>query len=313
MNIPAAAGLFHKAIMMSGGLSPLTSVSTDHREIVEKMLEVLGLTVDQVEELENVPYDVFVRAYEKASQGDHRRWGPVANDWFLGDPFTVGFSDYAKTVPTMAGTVIAEFGALRDLEEYTFSDSEKEALVREKFGAEADRAIAKFKAAYPGKDILVLNRMDADRRGGALKFCEIKEEASSAPTYNYVVALCYDVMGGVPAWHCGDIPFVFHNAERVGNCNIEGVTETLEDQMAGAWVAFAYSGNPNHAGLPKWKEFGQEKNTMVFDRESVLRTNYDRDLIDTVNKVSPPMTMGQTVKQNAANGKNNKPQHDWMY
>ncbi len=313
MNIPAAAGLFHKAIMMSGGLSPLTSVSTDHREIVEKMLEVLGLTVDQVEELENVPYDVFVRAYEKASQGDHRRWGPVANDWFLGDPFTVGFSDYAKTVPTMAGTVIAEFGALRDLEEYTFSDSEKEALVREKFGAEADNAIAKFKAAYPGKDILVLNRMDADRRGGALKFCEIKEEASSAPTYTYVVALCYDVMGGVPAWHCGDIPFVFHNAERVGNCNIEGVTERLEDQMAGAWVAFAYSGNPNHAGLPKWKEFGQEKNTMVFDRESVLRTNYDRDLIDVVNKVSPPATMGQTVKQNAANGKNNKPQHDWMY
>ncbi len=313
MNVPAAAGLFHKAIMMSGGCRVSTTTNADHREMIEKMLEVLGLTVDQVEELENVPYDVLVRAYEKVSDAGNMRWGPVANDWYLGDPFTVGFSDYAKTVPTICGTVIAEFTALRNLEDYSLSAEEKEKLVREKFGAEADSLIAMFKDAYPGKDVIVLNRLDTNTRAGALKFCEIKEEASSAPTYNYMVALCHDVMGGVPAWHCGDIPFVFHNAERVGNCNIAGVTETLEDQMAGAWVAFAYSGNPNHAGLPKWKEFGQEKNTMVFDRESVLRTNYDRELIDTIERVCPPMTIDQILKQNATKDKDNKPKHDWMY
>ena len=61
------------------------------------------------------------------------------------------------------------------------------------------------------------------------------------------------------------------------------------------------------------EEFGQEKNTMVFDRESVLRTNYDRDLIDTVNRLCPPMTIDQILKQNATKDKDNKPKHDWMY
>lgn len=313
MNTPAAAGLFHKAIMMSGGCGPSTHTNADHRELIEKMLDVLGLTVDEVSELETVPYDVLVRAYQSVSDGNNMKWGPVANDWYLGDPFAIGFSDYAKTIPTIAGTVIAEFTAKSKVEEYSLPKKEREEIVRAKYGEASDTLVEKFHEVYPDKDVLVLSRMDTSTRPGAVKFCELKEAASSAPTYNYQFALVFDVMGGVPAWHCSDIPFVFHNTERVGNCNIEGVTERLEDQMAGAWVAFAYTGNPNHKGLPKWKEFSDEENTMVFDRESCCRPNFDRELIDAINKVMPPLSVDQILKQNASKDASDKPQLDWMY
>jgi para-nitrobenzyl esterase len=38
--------------------------------------------------------------------------------------------------------------------------------------------------------------------------------------------------------------------------------------MAGAWTAFARTGNPNHQGLPEWRRFDAAKRaTMIFDAE----------------------------------------------
>jgi para-nitrobenzyl esterase len=40
----------------------------------------------------------------------------------------------------------------------------------------------------------------------------------------------------------------------------------LEAATAGAWVALARNGNPNHAGLPNWPAFTADKRaTMIFD------------------------------------------------
>jgi para-nitrobenzyl esterase len=38
--------------------------------------------------------------------------------------------------------------------------------------------------------------------------------------------------------------------------------------MSRAWVAFARSGNPNHAAIPQWKPYSlNERPTMIFDNE----------------------------------------------
>jgi para-nitrobenzyl esterase len=42
----------------------------------------------------------------------------------------------------------------------------------------------------------------------------------------------------------------------------------LADRMAKAWVAFARTGNPSHAGLPAWGAFNTTtRTTMIFDKE----------------------------------------------
>jgi len=42
--------------------------------------------------------------------------------------------------------------------------------------------------------------------------------------------------------------------------------QQMADMMSRAWAAFARSGSPDHAGIPKWLPYTLEKReTMIFD------------------------------------------------
>ena len=50
----------------------------------------------------------------------------------------------------------------------------------------------------------------------------------------------------------------------------------LAGQVSDAWVAFARTGDPNHAGLPRWEPFTPATTaTMLFDTTCRLQTNGD--------------------------------------
>src|SRR5207247_5042801 len=75
--------------------------------------------------------------------------------------------------------------------------------------------------------------------------------------------------GRLRAMHCMDIPFVFDNVDACTSVVGDGSDrQSLADQMSGAWVAFARTGNPNHAGIPTWKPFtADSRATLIFNRE----------------------------------------------
>lgn len=285
LQIPAAAGLFHKAVMMSGILPQRDEVPVDYRTIVDGMLKELKIAPENVEELETVPYYFLNAAFQKVcSELDIKfNWNPQSNDWYIGDPMKHGFSDYAKTVPSIAGSAIAEFGIGKVEKVNALTDDEIIELLRSQYGESTDSIIASFRSTYPDKRLALLEEIDTSFRSANLAFMEKKAAESVVPNYLYNFTLEFPVLGGAFAWHCSDIPFVFHNTELVGNCNIEGVTEALEGQMAGALVSFAYTGNPNHMGMPKWRPIGEHKETMIFDRESKCCDDYDTELITKLN------------------------------
>jgi para-nitrobenzyl esterase len=68
------------------------------------------------------------------------------------------------------------------------------------------------------------------------------------------------------------IPFAFGNVDIASGITGTGADRyPLQDEMSGAWVAFAKSGNPNHSGLPSWQPYSaSERPTMVFDRQTQL-------------------------------------------
>jgi para-nitrobenzyl esterase len=84
--------------------------------------------------------------------------------------------------------------------------------------------------------------------------------------------------------HCLEIPFVFNNIDRALTHTGGGPEAyALATAVSRAWVQFARTGNPNHAGLPDWPAFTAENGaTMVLDNKSEVRRHHDAELIALV-------------------------------
>ena len=317
LQTPAAAGLFHRAVMQSGGATLMERGEDDHKPFIDGMLA--ELEIDDIERLAKVPMSVLYKAYNRTCMKLQRaaNWGPRPNGYYLGHPLKVGFSDFAKTVPTMVTTVYGEFfGYISDPfpKGYVPTEEEKIAKIREGFGDYTEEAIAAFRAAYPGKDLRRLLQAEQNSRPGVLDFMNLRAEAGGAPAYNGMLTLEFELEGGAVAWHCSDIAYWFHNSDLSPVANIGGgVTEQIEDAMAGSLVAFAYSGDPNHKGMAKWEPYTVENHaTMHFDRETVCRTAPDEKFLQIWKEHGPairPMFMPFRIPDS----ENEEVTRAWLY
>ena len=89
------------------------------------------------------------------------------------------------------------------------------------------------------------------------------------------------VLDGRPlAYHCQDLAFWFDNIDLAAQAT--GGTDDareLATKMSSALVAFARTGNPSHAGMPRWEPFiATTRTTMVFENDQVVaRSDPDRE------------------------------------
>ena len=123
--MPKAKGLFHKAIVQSGtnesmGMSlPDQEVS---RRVAALTLENLGLTADKVDMLQTLPYSQLSAAANKALEQAAKEFGPermyvagmgwapvIDGENVMGHPVVDGFSEQAKDIPFLIGTVANEW------------------------------------------------------------------------------------------------------------------------------------------------------------------------------------------------------------
>ena len=304
MQTPSAEGLFHKGIIQSGVANFKNTTIPDGTEIVKALMKELGLK--DVEELETVPYEDLAKAYNKVSPEVAKAGhyigasGPITDDFYPGDPFAIGFTEHAKTIPVMVGTVLDEFIAFGPgyPNRNTMTKEEGRKLIADKFGEKnADQLIALFEKAYPGKSLCDLVGLDGVFRKASKDFIKLKAACPESATYSYMFTLELPVDEGTGPWHCSEIPFVFHNATTTPYCNIPGVTEKLEHQMASAWVNFARYGNPNDASLPAWPACTPDDEAcMIFDRECEVRHNHDNQLVDLHIACAPAFKLGGEVK-----------------
>ena len=286
MQIPAADGLFPQAIVMRGVAddSILPTAKGDGREIVGTMMKALNFS--NVEELETVPYYELARAYnevspEIAKHGGYVGNSPMPNDWYMGEPLDVGFTEHAKTIPFIVGSVFGEFsfGPL-PLDKGTATQEEIRNVLFSRFGDRTGELISSFQEAYPDKNLLDIFALDRVFRLPSVGLARLAANTGKAPAYVYNFTLEFPYQNGKSAWHCSDIPFFFHNTDIVEICNIPEVSEKLESQIFDAVMAFARTGTPSHPGIPSWPAAKPDDiPTMVFDRKCEVRHNYDDELI----------------------------------
>ena len=297
MQTPSADGLFHKGIIMSGVLDKTFMAQGEGggRPLVTAMLKELGLTEDEVDKLQTLPYERLVEAYEKvvpeiAAKGGYRGCSPMINDFYLGEPQFEGFTENSKKIPLVVGTVFGEFAFMPlTFNKDKMTEEEMYEEVKKSFGEHTDEIVAEFKKAYPGKKIVDLISYDSIFRTPTLALIKEAAKRTEAPTYSYLFALEFPIQNNKPAWHCSDIAFVFNNIDLVPSANVPGVSDKLQEQIFRSVMAFAHTGDPNHAELPHWDASKEDDEaTMIFDRTCEVRHNFDHKLLELHKKYAPP-------------------------
>ena len=304
MQMKEADGLFQKGIIMSGVPDKSYKYSDkDSTPLITALLEELNFTEDEVEKLEYIPYAQLAQAYNKVSpkleaEGEYVGCTPKPNDFYKGEGPDVGFRKEATKIPLMIGSVFGEFY----MKPQTFFKDEisKEELMKRigaRFGDWGEELSDVFQEVYPEKNLADLLTLDTVFRCPTKKF--IKEFAKSGgKIYSYLFTLEFPYQHGKTAWHCSDIPFVFHNTELVPVTNIPEISDKLEKQMFDAVIHFAETGNPNHSGIPQWPVSTEEREaTMIFDRVCTVRFNFDDYLLELHKKALPNLTLANIEQE----------------
>lgn len=300
MAMPSAKGLFHKAINQSGSFRTAMLEKTDTQRIAAEVLNALGLKESQADSLQKIPFAQLSAAGKKAlkSVADKMKaegkpvigfglsWGPSRDGEVL--PYQL-FSNEAfelsKNIPLMIGTTKNEFTPFMGMA--TFNNTQEQVLeiIKKKYNTKADAYLAAVKKAYPN-DTRPSDLLDIDlsfRPGAVLQANQKAALAGGASVYMYMFSWQSPVMDGkFKSVHCMELPFVFNNIARCeemtgGNKD----AYLLADKMSQSWIDFAKTGNPNHAGLPKWDAYSAEKGTtLFFDNKCEIRYNHDKELLD---------------------------------
>jgi len=297
---PSAKGLFHKAITQSGSTIKVMEAEIS-RKVGIAVAEKFGLTASKVDELQKVPYDALLEAGEnvwrkvsaemKADQalvGFRFGWAPVVDGDFLpAHPFYPTAPEISKDIPLMVGSTITEiFPSLTDQSLRNSTQAQVEEFLKKRYGEKATAYIEEFGKMYPGYTPGDLLDTDINFRANVIRQAQLKTAQNGAPVYVYLFSWQSPVLDGVfKAIHTIEIPFAFNNINLAEHLTGGGPdAHALADKVSQAWINFARTGNPNHAGLPKWPVFTDEKrSTMIFNNECVVKDNHDRKLLETVS------------------------------
>ena len=269
LAMPSAKGLFHRAIIQSG--ANLQGVSAADAAKSAQML-MTKLNVKTAAELQRVPMDQLVQA-TLSTPG--LRLSPVLDGKSLPEgPFTPAAPAMSAEIPVLIGSTEFEVNFFPNTNFNPIDDAALRAAVRQATrtgDADVDKLVAVYRKGRPGYSNVELQQVIASDnfRAGVMTEAE-RKSAQKAPVYMYYFTWRSPVRDGkLKAFHTLEIPFVLENVDEGKSMTGTGQDRyALQEQMSGAWAAFARNGNPNHKGLPHWSAFNTDtRATMIFGNE----------------------------------------------
>ena len=293
MGMPAASGLFHKAIVQSGSIK-LSATPEDTRRSFRAVLSEFDLNEATAQRLQQVPPAELIarcnRALAIASGGGgpasppgiggrpRLGWSPSVEGRVLPEaPFSNGAPALGAKIPMIIGNTKDEWGLNYARDQADMTEAQLVANLTSIFGDRTNGVIAAFRAEFPGLTPAQAmgTIVSMPMRNNALDQVTQKHRQGGAMVYSYWFRWETPVLGGMPrAFHCSDLPHCFANAERCGTTtgNTPEARE-VSKRMSQAWINFARSGNPSQPGLA-WQPYEPDTvATMVFDTRSRMEND----------------------------------------
>ena len=281
MAMPQAAGRFHRVIAESG--VALKAITPDEgTEIAAKIMTQLGLQPNQVDQLQQMPFQKIIAAL--GPMGPAGRFGPVLDGRSLlsgngaFDPVAPSISSH---VPMILGSTLTEITFLNTTPLDPIDDAALRADISHGLrvdDAETEKLIALYKRDFPAADNVRLFQLIATDNwltANVALVAERKAALGQAPAYVYHFEKptpVHDGKLGVP--HTLEVSYVFDNLDGPTDDLVTGTGKDrypLADKMSRAWTNFARTGNPNVAGLPHWRPYSAaDRAVMIFNDQCKL-------------------------------------------
>ena len=283
LAMPAAKGLFHRAVIESGIAIRVVDRDVATRN-AEALLAKLSIRHADVHKIQHLAVDQILIAAAAVDRDlgdadlDTMGFSPSVDGKIIPQhPFYPTASPISADVPVMIGSTRTEYtGLTTDASLWHLDEDGMRTRIKQLLGDKAQGMIDLYRKESPGAtptDIFFL--IESDFRYGAktMKVAERRAALARGPVYLYYFAWKTPVQGGLlESPHNIEWPFAFDNVKICANLTGGGPEAiALADKVSDAWIAFARTGNPNTPKLPHWPAFNvKDRATMVINNTSAV-------------------------------------------
>jgi para-nitrobenzyl esterase len=278
MAMPAAKGLFHRVLTMSGQqvTAKPTVIAT---EVTKDVLDKLGVKYGQLDALKTLSMEKIQEAARVSTA-----WLPVMDGGALPrDPFDPDAPGISAGVPMILAnthdeTVTSAAGPTGVLTWEQAPAALKNSVGQFLGSYTPEEIIRRYREIYPERDaahVVVAAAVAFRAWPGQVIEADRRAADARSQAHTWVYRMDWKVpFPGHWSLHTIDLPFVFDNvALAPGMCGPsaeeQAAAQPLATRMSEMLIAFARTGNPNCKEVPHWPSYDlKERNTMIFDSKT---------------------------------------------
>lgn len=268
LTVPAAKGLFHKAIIESGGGRdgvltgrPIRQENADvHYPVSAETMGVnfarrhtiVGVDAAALRKLRALSAaEIVDDGQETAGPGGPPTYsGPILDGKLVRETAESAYKAGRQAgVPILIGSNSAEVPA-----GFVNATSKEQLLAL--FGPMKAQAAAVYDPDGTTELARMLTMVNTDKVWAEpARFTAASQAAKGNPAYVYLFSYVSPSMQQrMPygASHASEIPYVFDNLQSSASAPVDPKDQAVARMMNSYWINFAKTGNPNGKGLPKW-------------------------------------------------------------
>lgn len=261
---PLAKGLFHKAILQSGGL--LSNRLRQDLDAAERagvrFMEVAG--ANSLADLRKMPAEQIQAISNDTAVG---RFGVTLDGYVLPKDLMGHFKNGRhQQVPMLAGWVTGD-GSFMGQSQMTVAEYEAEA--ESLYGQDAAEYLQIFLATTEEEVQQMKSKLTLIGFAGMTP--HLLSGFSDAPVYVYEFGHVPPDKPDFPnygAFHTSEVPFALHTLH-TWQRPWRSIDRDIEKTMSAYWVNFAKTGDPNGAGLPEWKVYSKAEGQILRIHEPI--------------------------------------------
>lgn len=285
LAMPAAKGLFHKAIMQSGGAQSMSSAQAEI--VAAAYLRRLGVDGGNLERLKTLSAQEILIAAAEMRPADGEEWPalpfqPIVEPSTLPEePLSAVSQGAAEGISLIIGTNHDEGDFFLRDESQLASPVEFAHMIRTLTGVQdVDAWTSRYAPTVQGQ-AQAMTELYFWR--SSLAFAEAQSRYAPVWMYRFDWTLPGHPFFG-KAVHAAEMPFVFDNLAllpKIG-VRVKPSTQHVADVMRAAWQAFAAKGDPSEPSL-SWARYETDtRQTMIFDTNPMLQNDPEREKREAV-------------------------------